>query len=264
MKFRLKNIFLNENFILGIIILNSAIIFAQSYHLEYRWLASIDIVCSILFILEMMVKHIEFGVRKYWSDGWNRLDGILVILSIPSILAFIFPGLLSNLSFLLILRLLRVLRFFRIMHFFPNFSKIVKGFKLAMRDTWAVLLSFFVVVVVMGMINCSFFKDADPEHFCNPLRSIYSVFQICTVEGWYDIPNAVAEYYGTTTCVASLVRLYFCLQLILGGIIGMSFINSIFVDAMVSDNNDAVEAKIDELNKKLDELTTELKKNKNK
>jgi voltage-gated sodium channel len=207
----------------------------------------------------MLLKHVEYGVHNYWKNGWNRLDGILVILSIPSVLAFLFPNLLSNLSFLLILRLLRILRFFRIMHFFPNFSKIIKGFKLAMSQTWGVLLSFFVIIAVLGMINCSLFGNADPEHFCTPIRSIYSVFQICTIEGWYDIPNTVAEFYGASTWVASLVRFYFCLQLILGGIIGMSFINSIFVDAMASDNNDEIERKIDELNRKIDELMKKTK-----
>lgn len=34
----------------------------------------------------------------------------------------------------------------------------------------------------------------------------------------------------------------------------MSFINSVFVDAMASDNNDEVERKLDELNRKIDEL----------
>lgn len=257
---KIKKLFLNERFILSIIIINSAIIFAQSYHLEYRWLTAVDVFCTVFFIVEMVVKHVEYGVRKYWADGWNRLDGILVILSIPSILAFIFPMLLGNASFLLILRLLRILRFFRIMHFFPNFTKIIKGFHLALRETCGVFLSFFVIIAVVGMINCSLFGVAAPELFGNPIRSIYSVFQICTVEGWYDIPNMVAEYYGDATWVASLVRLYFCILLIVGGIIGMSFINSIFVDAMISDNNKDVEDKLDELNKKLEELTAEIKK----
>lgn len=44
----------------------------------------------------------------------------------------------------------------------------------------------------------------------------------------------------------------------IGGIIGMSFINSVFVDAMVSDNNDDLEKKIDEVNRKLDELSKKL------
>lgn len=57
-----------------------------------------------------------------------------------------------------------------------------------------------------------------------------------------------------------MVLQWLCVQLVFGGIIGMYFINSIFVDAMVSDNNDEVEAKLDELNKKIDKLTEELKK----
>jgi voltage-gated sodium channel len=54
--------------------------------------------------------------------------------------------------------------------------------------------------------------------------------------------------------LAELVRLYFCLLLIFGGIIGMSFINSIFVDAMVADNNDELLEKINQLQKSIDEL----------
>lgn len=159
-----------------------------------------------------------------------------------------------NTSFLLILRLLRVLRFFRMLHFFPNFSKIVLAFKVALKESYAILLSFLVIIVIFGLINCSLFSEADPEHFETPLRSIYSVFQICTVEGWYEIPNTVAEYYGYTSTTAEFIRLYFCFILLLGGIIGMSFINSIFVDAMVADNNDDVMNKLTELQKTLDEL----------
>lgn len=49
-----------------------------------------------------------------------------------------------------------------------------------------------------------------------------------------------------------VVRLYFCLILILGCIIGMSLLNSIFVDAMVSDNNDSLEEKIDKMEKDIE------------
>ena len=37
--------------------------------------------------------------------------------------------------------------------------------------------------------------------------------------------------------------------LIMGGIIGMSFINSIFVDAMVADNNDDIRETIEGITK---------------
>lgn len=255
---KLKQLFLNERFILFVIIINAVIIFTQSYGIEHRWLTALDLACTLIFTIEMIVKHMVYGLKGYWADGWNKMDGTLVILSFPSIIAFFAPTAMENLSFLLILRLLRVLRFFRVMHFFPNFSKIVVGFKLAMRNSWGILCSFTVIIIIFGMLNCSLFHEADPEHFYSPIRSIYSVFQICTIEGWYDIPNAVAEYYGAFTWMASVVRLYFCLLLIMGGIIGMSFINSVFVDAMVADNNNEVLDKLVELQKTVEEMKQQL------
>jgi voltage-gated sodium channel len=134
---------------------------------------------------------------------------------------------------------------------------VFKGFKLALRESYAILLCFFILIIVFGLINCSLFKDIAPTYFRTPMTSIYSVFRICTIEGWYDIPDTIAA--ATTPAIGSLVRFYFCLLLVMGGIIGMSLINSIFVDAMVSDNNDDVKAKLDEIEKKLDQLLEQKK-----
>ncbi len=248
-----------DKFILGVILVNSCIIYAQVSGTTAAWVSVLDIICTTIFIAEMLFKLKVHGWREYWADGWNKLDGILVIISLPSLIEPLMPVGALNVSFLLILRLLRVLRFFRVLHFFPNFDKVVKGFKTAVKQSYAILLSFLIIINVFGLINCSLFKDADPEHFQTPLRSIYAVFQICTVEGWYEIPNAVVQYYGTSSIVAEFIRLYFCFILLLGGIVGMSFINSIFVDAMVSDNNNDLEQKVDELNAKLDKLLGEKK-----
>lgn len=259
MREKIRQVMLNERFILVVILINSVLIYAQVSGYENYFMGILDTICTFIFLFEMIVKHKEYGVKGYWSDGWNRLDGSLVILSLPSVAALFVPNDMADLSFLMIFRLLRVLRFFRVLHFFPNFTKVIEGFKRAMRESYAILLSFLVIIIIFGLLNCSLFRDADPMHFGTPLRSIYAVFQICTVEGWYEIPNAIAEYYGITTMAAEFVRLYFCFQLILGGIIGMSFINSIFVDAMVQDNNDEVSKKIDQLQKSLDELQAKLK-----
>ena len=253
-KDRLKKLLLNDKFILVVILINSVLIYMQVAGYEDKFIGSLDMVCTLIFLFEMIVKHSEYGFREYWRDGWNRLDGTLVILSLPSVAALFIPNEYTGLSLFMIFRLLRVIRFFRVLHFFPNFTKVVQGFKAAMRESYAILLSFAVIIVIFGLLNCSLFREADPEHFQTPLRSIYAVFQICTIEGWYEIPNTVASYYGASSVTAEFIRLYFCALLILGGIIGMSFINSIFVDAMVADNNDVVKAKLEEIQKTLDEL----------
>lgn len=248
-----------ENFIFAVILVNSVIIYLQVSGYESMWMNILDTTCTVIFILEMMYKLRQLSWSGYWSDGWNRLDGALVILSLPSIAVFFLPVEGANLSVLLALRLLRALRFFRFLHFLSEdaLTKLGKGFLKGLTSSWPVLAAFFVIIVIFGLINCSLFKDVAPEFFGGPLSSIYSVFQLFTVEGWYDIPSACCGG-NESPVMMGFIRLYFCVLLIAGGIIGMSFINSVFVDAMAEDNNDEVLKKISDLEAKIDELTSKL------
>ena len=117
---------------------------------------------------EMIVKHKVHGYRKYWKSPWNRLDGTLVILSFPSVAALFIPNDMVDLSFLMIFRLLRVLRFFRVLHFFPNFRKVVKGFKRAMKESYAILLSFLVIIIIFGC-STAVCSGCRPHAFGTPL-----------------------------------------------------------------------------------------------
>lgn len=54
--------------------------------------------------------------------------------------------------------------------------------------------------------------------------------------------------------MAVAARIYFSVLLFFGRIIGMSLVNSIFVDAMAADNNDEVLEKLSQLESKLDNL----------
>ena len=167
---------------------------------------------------------------------------------------YILPGLVPNLSFLLVLRMFRIFRFFRLVRLFPGIDVIFRNFFLALRQSYGIMLSYFVIVLAFALISCCMFSSASPEFFGTPWTSIYTIFRLFTIEGWYEIPDAVAEGLSIPIA-ASLVRIYFSLLLIAGGIIGMSLINSIFVDAMVSDNNDDVKSQLSEMEAKIDELT---------
>lgn len=255
---RFKQLFLNDRFIMSVILLNAVIVFLQVSEYDWMWMSILDILCTVIFLIEMIVKHKELGLKGYWSDGWNRMDGILVILSLPSLITPFVSLTAANMSFLLVLRLLRVFKFFRVMKFFPNFSSIAYGFKLALKRSWAVLAAFAVIILIVGLINCSLFKEVAPEYFGNPFDSLFRVFQMFTIEGWYEIPEAVAQGMESPI-MAHVVRFYFCLILIGGGIIGMSWINSVFVDAMAEDNNDDMRYQLRSIEEKLDKLMKERK-----
>lgn len=244
-----------ENLIFVVILLNSVVIFLQACGYESMTFYVLDAVFTVLFIVEMAVKHYVLGARGYWSDGWNRMDGVLVLLSIPSLIAWVIPVMGANLSVLLVMRLLRALRFFRLIHFFgeKGMRQLARGFTRAMKASSAVLAAFFLIIVIFGLINCGLFGHVAPEFFGTPLRSIYSVFRLFTLEGWYEIPDSICDESAPTLTLIA-VRLYFSMLLIAGGIIGMSFINSVFVDAMTEDNNDDVKEQLRRLEEKVDEL----------
>jgi hypothetical protein len=58
----------------------------------------INLVLTVLFACEMMIRMIGVGVIQYWKQGFNAFDGLLVILSLFDV---IFDGcmFLSSLPF---------------------------------------------------------------------------------------------------------------------------------------------------------------------
>ena len=255
---KIKGLFLNESLILCIIVVNALMLFLQESGIQNNIINTVDICCTLIFFIELIVKHQVYGFKKSWGSAWNRLDGILVILSIPSLVALLIPNLAMNLSFLLILRVLRVFRFFRLVHVFPGFTKLINSFMQALKHSYAVFVGMLIMIIIFAMIGCALFKDVAPEYFSTPLEAIYSTFRIFTGEGWNEIPDTVAVEVGETW--AYVVKLYFSLLLILGCIIGMSLLNSVFVDAMVADNEDDIREKLNSIEAALDEIKEQLAK----
>lgn len=251
----MRKLFLNEKVMLWVVAVNILVIFLQGCGVENVVMSVIDILCTLVFVTEMVVKHRAYGMRKYWSNGWDILDGTVTLLSLPALLVYFIPAT-GGMKILVVLRVLRVFKSFRAARHFPHLKEIWKGFKLALRQSAGFLLGYFIIIVVIAMFNSALFGQAAPQYFDTPLNAIYAVFQLFTVEGWYDIPNAVAG--GMSPVWVHLVRVYFCILLIGGGIIGMSLINSIFVDALAADNNDDIKAQLNDIRDLMTENQKEL------
>ena len=248
----LKRFFTNDHVVLAVILMNSVIIYLQEVGYAFQALIYADLFCTLFFIAEMVVKHIDFGAKAYWADGWNRFDGILVIASLPALVTPFVDLTSFNFSALLTLRLIRLLRLFRVLHFFPKISQIVDGFKRGLKATGIVMAVVGLLLFIFGMINCGLYREVAPQYFSTPLEAVYTMFRIFTVEGWYEIPDAIAA--ATSPAIGALSRLYFCILLGAFGLLGMSCINSVFVDAMVEDNNDDLKDQLDRIERKLDEM----------
>lgn len=242
------------------IILNSLVIFAIHFPtLEHNeWLLLLDNLFIFLFVLEALTKIKVYGWKGYWASGWNRFDFVLVVGSLPTLLAGIVP--LPDTSLLIIFRLFRLLRLVRFLRFIPNMGSLLAGLSRAIKASVFVIIALFFLNIMLSLITCQFYGKIAPEYFGNPLVASYSIFQLFTVEGWNEIAENVAQS-TTGPIFIGITRFYFVIVVLLGGIFGMSLANAVFVDEMTIDNNDAIEAKIDSLQAEIRELKDLLSKN---
>ncbi len=257
----LKSTLLSERFILAAIMFNIIVLMLLSfvelrdyfYYLEYA-----DNILTVIFFLELVYKIRLMGWRTYISSGWNQLDFVVVLLTTPSLLLYIFNF--PDLTLLLVLRAVRVLKFFRFLKFVPDLDNILNGVVRALKSSIFVLLAFFLFNLLVALFNYYLFRDASPEHFGNVLKSSYTTFKMFTLEGWYEIPESITPNHSEL--YVFFTTLYFTVLVICGGIFGLSIVNAIFVDEMMSDNNQELEIRITRLENKIDTLIDELKKSK--
>lgn len=245
---------------MAVILLNGLALFLLAYQdpAEERglWFA-VDYACIVYFVVEALVKVHSWRLRGYLSSKWNVLDFVVVLMSLPFLLT---PFLaIHTTGGVTVLRLLRLFRLFRMMRFIPDRDKIAAGIVRSLKASLGVFMGVFLVNLILAMGASMLFGDDAPQFFGTPLKAMYSMFQIFTLEGWYEIPQAISEATDNDWW-AAFARLYFVGSVFGGGIIGLSLANAVFVDQMVSDNNDAVEVRMSELTQEVRKLRELLEK----
>lgn len=239
-----------------IAIIINAVVITLLYFPEFKenhLLVTIDYWFVVLYLLEAIVKLHYLKPRQYFSSNWNRFDFFIVVMSLPSLLIHVIP--LMDVSLLLILRLFRLVRLVRFIKFVPHLERIIAGLGRALKASVFVFVILLFFNFMLAIFTCHFYGDTVPEYFGNPLLSAYSIFQMFTVEGWNEIPATIAgKMADPNPFLIGLMRFYFVLIVLLGGILGMSLANAVFVDEMTMDNTDELEAKIDNLQEQLSDL----------
>lgn len=238
---------------LAAVAINSLLIYAMYFPglRGVAWLEYLDMAFILLFVLEASCKIGTLGMASYFRSGWNRFDFAIVLLSMPTLLVPFTD--VPDTAFFIVLRLFRLVRIARVLRFVPNMHHILAGLGRALKASVFVFFALGFLLFIFSIMTCHFYHDVVPELFGDPLLSLYSVFQLFTVEGWYEIPNLVAQRTDKPW-VIGLTRLYFAVVVLLGGVLGMSLANAVFVDEMTMDNTDELEAKVDQLSEQIAEL----------
>lgn len=245
---------IGEKSVIAAIALNALALFviavADTETLAEKIAFAVDYACVVFFLIEASIK-IKLEGKHYFASNWNRFDFAVVVLSLPVLLS---PWIdLQAFAAVLLLRLGRLFRLFHLFYFIPNVDRMMSGVRRSLRASIGVLIALAILLFILALGANLLFGQFAPEHFGNPFVAIYSVFRVFTIEGWYELPDAIAQSSGDVIW-GVIARIYFMGTVLGGGILGLSLANAIFVDEMTMDNNDDLTAKVVELQREIAEL----------
>jgi voltage-gated sodium channel len=216
-------------------------------------LGNVDVLCILYFIVEASLKIRNLG-KAYFKRGWNVFDFSITILSTPGLIITLLPNLsIPWLSSASVLRAGRLLRFLRLLKFIPNSEHLLRGITRATKASVGVFLALGVLNITLALTATMLFSSISPENFGNPLKSSYSLLKMFTIEGWYEIPDTIAQEQPDQW-LGTALRLYAIATVLIGGILGMGLANAVFIDEMTSDNTEGLEKKIDYLVSQIDDI----------
>ena len=144
----------------------------------------IDRVLLSIFAFEIAARIIAHGGR-FFRDPWSIFDFVVVGVAVVPATA--------NFS---VLRALRVLRVLRLASAVPRMRRVVEALLAALPGLGSVVAILGLIFYVAGVMATHIFGDEFPQWFGTLGRSIYSLFQIMTLESWsMGIVRPVMDVY---------------------------------------------------------------------
>ncbi|SEE72452.1 ion transporter [Ruania alba] len=162
-----------QRIVVAVIVVNAITLGLETFeNAPARVLHAIDLACLIVFVVELSLKLYANGLR-FFRSSWNVFDLLVVVVALV-------PGS----GGFAVLRALRVLRVLRLISAVPRLRQVVGALMAAvpgMLSIGALLgLLFYVSAVMATML----FADTDPERFGTLWASLFSLFQIMTLDSW--------------------------------------------------------------------------------
>ncbi len=149
-----------------------------------HWLEVSNRIILLIFSAEIMLRLYAHGLR-FFRDPWSVFDFIIVGIS-----------LLPSSGSLSVLRVLRFLGMLRLVSTAPRLRRVVGTLLRAVPSAIAVAVLLLIVFYVFAVITTRMFGQDFPAWFGTLGKSLYSLFQIMTLDGWsMDIVRPVMEVH---------------------------------------------------------------------
>jgi voltage-gated sodium channel len=179
------------------------------------WLYAFDRLVLAVFVVELLARFFVHRGR-FFGDPWRVFDLVVVgIAVIPVGSAFA------------VLRALRVLRVLRLVSLVPSMRRVVGALLTALPGMASIVGLMALVLYVSSVMATKLFGEIAPEFFGSLSASLFTLFQIMTVEGWPDIARGVMAQ-------APLSWIFFVLYLLIATFMVLNLFIAVVVNAMQS------------------------------
>lgn len=197
-----------------------------------------NIIVTIIFALEMIIKLIGLGWKGYKHDLFNRFDGIMVILGL---IDMIFVS--SGLNGLIVLRAFRLLRVFKLARRWTSLRLLLTKMAKSLPTISYLGLLCLLCMFIYSLLGMQFFggklKDGDGEparaNFDNLYWSFITIFQIITGENWNEV------MYSAIASTNWFASMYFISLLIIGNYILFNLFLAILLQNFEEDEEEEEE-----------------------
>lgn len=217
---------------------------------------SFDIIVISIFVIELLLKLYAYRL-DFFRVGWNVFDFIIVAIS-----------LVPQGSGVAILRAFRVFRIFRLITVVPQMRNVIGALFHAIPGMASIIGILFVIVYVAAVLTMQLFGQGnDPVmqgYFGSMGDSLYTMFQLMTLEDWTDIANTTMSHHPWAW-------MFFVTYIIVTSFAVLNLFIGIIVDALhlvkeqdIKEEENTLMSEITRLGHKIDSLQNDINEIRNK
>ncbi|MDP6233883.1 MAG: ion transporter [Candidatus Poseidoniaceae archaeon] len=239
-----------NNVVFVVIVVSSIAIGLETYDLDEQGLSflnGLDRIFMTVFVLEISLRLYALRL-EFVKDPWCIFDFIVVGVA-----------LVPQAGVLAVFRVLRVLRAFRLVSRIPELKLVAESLIYSVRGLTAVAMLLTIVIYVFAVLSTVLFSGSGPEgkeYFGTLGRSLYSLFQVMTLESWSNgIVRLLMEREGWWVGVYFVVFIFMTTFTFLNMFVAI-FTNTVV--ALESDSEEGMHTDVRRLMAKVDDLHAEV------
>lgn len=165
-----------QHTIIALILVNAALLGLETWPaaalVAGELIGALDRALLAVFVAEIAAR-LYVHRAAFWRDPWSVFDFAVIAIA-----------LLPATGPLAVLRALRVLRVLRLLSMVPSMRRVVGALLAAIPGLGSIGLVLLILYYVFAVIATSLFAASHPDWFGHIGRSLYTLFQIMTLESW--------------------------------------------------------------------------------